>query len=188
MPRETLQLLTVNPHVMDSSSRVPKKPRLGCCGQHEAEPLGGDTWAGPRECAWGRGAGKVALAGIPWALWWQIEPYPEPASLFPSPGSHAGPRFGSGSNPAVPPWGDTFSPVSGCPQQPPLLPGALQAHEAIRPRIPSQNTPEAGNFACGQRGCAVPGWYPADPGQGRDAPAAHPHPKHLPGPERGGGG
>lgn len=59
----------MGPRMMDVSSFVPKKPKFGCCGHYEAEPLDGDTWAEPYRSAGGKWDGKVPLLGIPWALW-----------------------------------------------------------------------------------------------------------------------
>lgn len=113
----------MNPQMMDSPSRVPKKPWAGCCGQEERNPSVGTRGQGPVSVLGAEGLGKQPWPGSH-GLWWQIWPYPEPASLFPPPRSPVGPRLAAAQT-QLPPWGDTFSPVPGCPR---LLPGAAQAH------------------------------------------------------------
>lgn len=168
---------------MDSSSRVPKKPQFGCLWS-----VGSGT---PR---WGhvgrsRGAGKAALAGIPWALWWQIQPYPEPASLFPSPCSllwqqlklscllgvtlsllspaaHSSQRSSQEQSRHTEPRGHKFLPKT--PRSSEMLPG--MAPWMCRGVVPSGS--QAG------QGCSCS----PSPSQGMS-----PSPSHVPNPERGGG-
>lgn len=159
--------------MMDSFSPVPKKPQLGCLWSVGS---GTPRWG---HVGRGRGAGKAALAGIPWALWWQIQPYPEPASLFPSPCS----CFGSSSNPAAS-LGCHFL---SCPQlptaatAPPRSSPGTGSHEVTNsflkhPRAWKRSV----KWMC--HGVVPSGSQAGEGCSHRPSPS-----KHVPSPERGGG-